>query len=148
MPPTAWPAPAVTPRPKNAGGLAFFVESNGIGADVLELPQSLVHVPVREQPVITAADVTRVRVVQLELGKALQVQLTPSAARELERRSTAEQGRRLVLVINHVPLGVLRLAGPIVDGQVAVFLEVPDAYLPRLLMTLKGEGVPVEEDVR
>lgn len=137
-------APSVTAEaaPKS-GGVELYLESDEPGADVLQLPQSLVQIAVHAQPVLRTTDVASLEVVQVELGKAVEVKLTPTAARELERISAAAGRRRLVFVANHVPLGALRLNGPITDGVVSVFLEVPDAYLPRLLTTLKSEGVPV-----
>lgn len=141
--PSAGPRPATAPAIGAAHGVELFLESNEPGAEVLELPQSLVHIPVRAQPVLSSSDVTSVEVVGSEMGKALQVRFTPSAAQELQRVSAAAGRRRLVLAINGVPLGALRLSGPITEGQIAVFLEVPDVYLPRLLTNLRAEGVPV-----
>ena len=143
--PAAGPQPANAPAVGVARGVELFLESNEPGAEVLELPQSLVHIPVRAQPVLAGSDVTSVEVVGSEMGKALQVKFTATAAQELRRVSAAAGRRRLVLTINSVPLGALRLSGPITEGQIAVFLEVPDAYLPRLLTNLKAEGVPVAE---
>jgi hypothetical protein len=124
-------APAVTTH------VRFYLESLEPGAQTETLPQSGVQIGVRSQPLLTEADVKNVEIGQLDLGQCLLFQLTPDASAALNRVAIASRGRRLVLTVNDVALGAKRIDAPIGANPLAVFVEVPDAYLPRLLAMLK-----------
>ena len=115
----------------------FFLESNASDAAAVELPVSGVRVSVGAKPVFTEGDVATVELVQVDLGRCLMFQLTPAAARDLYRVTGANQGRRLVLLLNQVPVGARRIDAPLTDGQVLMFVEVSDAALPVLVANLK-----------
>lgn len=127
----------VAPSPAIAGRIRFMIESAEPGAPVETLPQSRVRIPVDPAPVLTEADVADVDIGNAELGKGLVFRLTPPGVAAIDRLAADAHGRRIVLVINGVALGALRLEGPIGNGPLTVFVEVPDVYLPRLLATLK-----------
>jgi hypothetical protein len=87
--------------------------------------------------VLTEGDVVAVELMQVELGRCLMFQLTPAAARDLFRLSGASQGRRLVLLLNQVPVGARRIDGPIGDGRIFLFVEVAEPALPALVANLQ-----------
>ena len=113
----------------------------------MALPQSGVHLTVNPQPVVAEGDFTNVELVQVELGKCLMFQLSPSAARDFHRLSGSHQGRRLVLVINGEPLGARRIDGPVANGVVFVFIELPDEALPKLVENLKSTTVTLQREI-
>ena len=115
----------------------FFLETNDSGTAAVELPISGVRVTIGAKPVFTEGDVVDVDLMQVELGKCLMFQLTPSAARDLYRLTGSSQGRRLVLMLNQVPVGARRIDAPLADGRVFMFVEVSDAALPVLVSNLK-----------
>ena len=127
----------------------FFLEAAG-GADgtAVVLPRSGVNVTVNAKPVFTEGDVVNVELVQVDLGKALMFQLTPSAARDFYRLSGSHQGRRLVLVVNDEPLGARRIDGAITDGVVFVFAELSDEKLAALVGNLKASAVALQREIR
>lgn len=127
----------------------FFLEAAGdtVGTPTV-LPRSGVNVAVNSKPVMTEGDIVNVELVQVELGKCLMFQLTPSAARDFYRLSGSHQGRRLVLVVNDVTLGARRLDGPIADGVIYIFVETPEEELPGLVRNLKKSSVAMQQELR
>jgi hypothetical protein len=122
----------------------FFLEQSGGGGLIATLPKSGVQVRIGAKPVFTEGDVVNVEIVQVELGKCLMFQFTPDGARDLYRVSTSNQSRRLVLFLNNVPLGARRMEGPISDGAVLVFVEVPDEDLTALADNLKKTTAAIQ----
>lgn len=115
----------------------FFLETSDSGTAAVELPLSGVRVTIGAKPVFTEGDILDVELMQVELGKCLMFQLTPAAARDLYRLTGSSQGRRLVLMLNQVPVGARRIDAPLVDGRIFVFAEVSEAALPVLVTNLK-----------
>jgi hypothetical protein len=126
----------------------FFLESTsgGDGTPVM-LPQSGVKLTVNSRPVITEGDIVNVELVQVDLGKCLLVQLTPSATRDFYRISVAHQGRRLVLFVNGNPLGARRLDGVITNGVIYVFVEIPELEMPAFVDNLKKSSVAMQREL-
>ena len=124
----------------------FLESADGAGMEMV-LPQSGVHLIVNVQPVLTEGDIANVEVAQVDLGKCLMFQLTPSAARDFYRLSGSHQGRRLLLVVNGTPIGGRRVDGPITDGVVFVFAELPDSALPKLVEDLKKTTVALQREI-
>mgnify|MGYP001572775818 CR=1 FL=1 len=119
----------------------FFLESgDGSGTEIV-LPQSGVRLVVNAKPVLTEGDIVAVELAQVDLGRCLMFQLTPAAVRDFYRLSGSNQGRRLVLLLNDSPVGARRVDGPVTDGVVFVFVELPDADLPKLVDDLKKSTV-------
>ena len=138
-----------TSKPKDYTPVSarFFLESaNGDGTPVA-LPQSGVRLTVNSKPVITEGDIVNVELVQVDLGKCLLLQLTPPATRDFYRLSVTHQGRRLVLLVDGVPLGARRIDGAITNGVVYVFVELPEAELPRLVDNLKKSSVAMQREL-
>jgi hypothetical protein len=127
----------------------FFLEVQGqASGDELTLPRSGVKIIANAKPVLTETDITAVELVQVELGKCLGFQLSPTAARDFYRMSVVAQGRRLVVSINDTPLGARRIDGPIADGVVFVFVELADEILPELVTNLKATIVDLQREVK
>lgn len=127
----------------------FFLEaaSDSDGTAVV-LPRSGVNVTVNSKPVITEGDIINAEVAQVELGKCLMFQLTPSATRDFYRLSGSHQGRRLVLVIDGNGVGARRIDGVITNGVVYVFAEMPDEELPILVQNLKKTSLALQKEIR
>src|SRR3954466_15734457 len=108
----------------------FFLEAASGDGTPIALPQSEVRITVNSKPVLTEGDVVNAEVVQVDLGKCLFFQLTPTATRDFYRMTVTHQGRRLVLLINGAPIGARRIDGAITNGGIFVFVELPDSELP------------------
>jgi len=125
----------------------FFLESGDSRSVSITLPQSGVTLAIGPKPALRSGDIVNVELMQVELGKCLMFQLTPAAARDLYRFSVANQGKRLVLFINGAALGARRIEAPLADGNVLVFLEVPDDTLPVLVASLKKTSADLQRAI-
>jgi hypothetical protein len=132
---------AKDPAPKWA---RFYLESADARANVVLLPRSGVRIAVGTQPVLAENDIVNVELMQVELGKCLMFQLTPTATRDFYRLTGANQGKRLVLTINDEPLGARRIDGALADGVVFVFAEVPEAAMLPLVAGLKKSALALQ----
>jgi len=116
----------------------FYLEARpGETTVEVQLPQSGVLLGVAPKPVFSEYDIVNAEVARVELGLCLLVQLSPSASRDLYRLSVPAQGRRLVLALNGIFLGVHRIEQAMSDGAVPVFLEVADEQLPGIVHQIK-----------
>jgi hypothetical protein len=122
----------------------FFLEAAGNDGVPVTLPQSGVNVIVNPKPVITEGDIVNVELVQVELGRCLMFQLSPSAARDFYRLSVTHLGRRIALLLDGAPAGARRLDGAIGDGVIYVFVERPDEALPALVQQLKKSSAALQ----
>ena len=122
----------------------FYLETKPTEAGLaVQLPQSGVNVNVGPKPVFVEYDIINAEVAQVDLGKCLLVQLTPAASRDLYRLSVASVGRRLVLSLNDKLVGARRIERAMSDGNIMVFVELPDADLPDLVSRLKRTTVDI-----
>ncbi len=132
-------------RPAATAVARFFLETpRGEGAQAT-LPRSEVTIAIQPKPVITEFDVANVEIAEVELGRCLLFQLTAEGSRDLYRLTAANQGRRLVLVVNGEPLGARRIEQPLEGGAVLIFVERPDADLPALVRELRATTVALRE---
>ena len=138
---------AAAPRDYTPLAARFFLEAANNDGTPLTLPQSGVRLSVNSKPVITEGDIVNVELVQVDLGKCLLIQLTPSATRDFYRISVAHQGRRLAMVVNGKALGARRLDGVITNGVLYVFVEVPESELPALVENLKKSSVAMQREL-
>ena len=138
---------AAAPKDYTTMAPRFFLEAGASDGTPVTLPQSGVRLTVNSKPVITEGDIVNVELVQVDLGKCLLVQLTPSATRDFYRLSVTHQGRRLVLLVNDAPLGARRLDGAITNGVIYVFVEVPEGDLPALVTNLKKSSVAFQREL-
>jgi hypothetical protein len=125
----------------------FFLESgDGRGMEIV-LPQSGVRLVINAKPVLTEGDIVAVELAQVDLGKCLVFKLSTAAVRDFYRLSGSNQGRRLVLLLNDSPVGARRVDGPVTDGVVFVFVEIPDAALPKLVDDLKKSTAALQREL-
>ena len=103
------------------------------GERSLAMPISAMQIEVEETPYFSLSDLSLVHHARVELGECLLIQMTPAGARKLYRTSVANQGARLVLVINDDPIGFHRFDQPIENGNLFMFVEVPNSRLPGLI---------------
>lgn len=136
-----------TPRDYTPMTTRLFLESASGDGTPVTLPQSGVRLTVNAKPVITEGDIVNVELVQVDLGKCLLLQLTPSATRDFYRLSVAHQGRRVVILVNNEALGARRIDGPITNGAVFIFVELPESQLPTLVENLKKSSVAVQREL-
>lgn len=135
------------PRDYTSEVARFFLEAANPEGIPVVLPLSGVHIAVNSKPVLTEGDILRVELVQVDLGKCLMFQLSPTAARDFYRLSVTHQGRRLVLVVNGVGLGARTIDGPIADGTIFIFAELPEGDLPAFVDNLKKTTVAVQKEL-
>lgn len=124
----------------------FFVEvpPQIPGAVTTQLPRSGVQVVVSPRPVLVEADVRNVELVKVDLGLCLMFEFTPEGARSLLRLSSANLGRRLVVTLNGKPFGARLLDGPINNGVLLTFVELPDDELTGTAVNLKRTALEVQ----
>lgn len=117
----------------------FYLELKPGEAGVsVDLPRSGLTIGVQRKPVLVEYDIVNAEVAQVELGRCLLVQFTPAAANDLYRLTANAPGRRLVLLLNDQPAGARRIDQAIADGNLLIFLEVPDDVLPQVVRRLKA----------
>lgn len=104
---------------------------------VVELPVSEVRIPVYPRVALPQSDVRNVELVKVDLGLCLLFEFTPSASRSLMRLSSANLGRRLVVTLNGRPMGARVMEGPITDGRLFIFVELPEDQLSDTAVNLK-----------
>ena len=125
----------------------LFLESTDGRAPTVKLPRSGVVIAVSSKAVMTEADIVNAEVVQVDLGRCLMLQVTPSAARDLYRLTGANQGKRLVLTLNDVALGARQIEAPMAEGSVMIFVEMTDAALDDLVRDLKRTSAEVQRQI-
>ena len=126
----------------------FYLENPVTDGIPVTLPQSGVRLTVNSKPVLTEGDVANVELVQVELGRCLLFQLTPSAARDFYRLSATNQGRRMALFLNGRAMGARRIEGPITNGSIYMFIETPEGDLPALVENLKKTSAALQREVK
>lgn len=138
---------AAKPRDYVPMAVRFHLETAGGEGVPFTLPQSGVVLALNQKPVLTEGDVANVELVQVDLGRCVMFQLTPSAARDFYRLSVTHQGRRLALVLDGAAAGARRIDGAIADGVVFMFLERSDDSLPALVENLKKNAAAVQREI-
>ncbi|MFI5356558.1 MAG: hypothetical protein ACHQ4G_04410 [Opitutales bacterium] len=127
----------------------FLLESDAQrGALAVRLPVSGVQVRVAPKPVITEYDIVHVIEAKVDLGPCLLFQLTPAAARDVYRLSARNLNRRLLLVLNGEPVGVRVIDRPLEAGMLFIFLEVPNASLPKLVNDLNRTCLRLQREAQ
>lgn len=123
----------------------FHLESSdGEGLPAV-LPRSGVVLRLNPKPVLTEADIAGADVAEVELGRCLLLTLTPAAGRDLYRLSVAHQGRRMALQLDGAFIGARRIDGPISDGRIFIFLELPDEALPGVVAELRKTAATIRK---
>jgi len=135
--------PEIAPAPAVA---RFLLESDAVRTSEIVLPVSGVVIRVLPQPVILEYDIVNAELAEVELGQCLLFELTPGAARDLFRLSAANPGRRLVLLLNDIPVGARVIDRPLDEGVIHVFCEVPDHELPALVSRIKRTAAEIRRE--
>jgi hypothetical protein len=138
---------ASKPKGYKPMSVRFFLEAGSGEGTAVTLPQSGVRVTCNSKPVITEGDITNVELVQVDLGKAIMFQLTPTASRDFYRLSGTHQGRRIVLVVDGDALGARRIDGAIMNGVVFVFVEISETAMGALVENLKKSSVALQKEI-
>jgi hypothetical protein len=116
----------------------FFMEVRpGTAGVSVQLPVSKVMLNINPKPVLVEYDIANVEFAKVDLGWCLYFQFTNAAARDLYRLSVANNGGRLVLTLNDTPVGARVIDGPIADGNLLIFVELPNDQLPPIAERLK-----------
>lgn len=126
----------------------LFLESTDANAPTVKLPRSGVVIAVSSKAVITEGDIINAEVVQVELGRCLLLQVTPTAARDLYRLTGSNQGRRLVLTLNDVALGARQIDRPFDEGSIMIFVELSDVELATLVVDLKRTSAELQQAIK
>jgi len=121
----------------------LFLESGGDEGVPAVLPRSGVTLQLNPKPVLTEADLAGADVAEVELGRCLLLYLNSAAARDFYRLTVTHQGRRLALQLDGVVIGARRIDGPVADGKVFLFVEMPDESLPGLVEGLRATAESV-----
>jgi hypothetical protein len=125
-------------KDKNTERARFLLESDTDKSVLVTLPMSGVQISVLPKPVFTEYDIVHVDIAHIELGDCLVFQFTPAAARDLQRITTENPGRRLVLTLGGVAFGARRIDKPLLRGTLFVYVETTDAALPALAASLNA----------
>lgn len=112
---------------------------------LVKMPLSEVEIAVQPEAVISEFDYLSVEPVKLELGTCLFFRLKPAAARDFYGITVANQGKRLVLLINGKPVGARRIEAPIADGRIHIFVEAPDEAVEELGEQLRKTNVEIQK---
>ena len=103
----------------------------------VQLPVSKLVLTVNPKPVLVESGIANVEFAKVDLGWCLYFQFSSAAARDLYRLSAANLGGRLVLTLNDTPVGARVLDQVIADGNLLIFVEVPNEELPPIAERLK-----------
>lgn len=117
--------------------IALYVESGRGDRREYVLPQSGVTVTCGTTPVVTNGGVAHAGVAQLELGKALLLELTKAGLERLQGELAATQAARVVVVVNGSPIGVFRTDPAPSVASLVVFVELSEDELSDVVETLK-----------
>lgn len=125
----------------------FFLEATGEPSVAVELPVSGLELAVPLRPVITEYDIETVGVAACELGSCLEFQFRASAIRDIYRLTASQTGRRLILLVNGEALGAHRIAHPITDGVLRVYVEKPDTEIVLLARNLQLTSAALQPEM-
>ncbi len=126
----------------------LFLESTDGRGPTKTLPKSGVVISIGTKAIITEIDVLNAEVAQVDLGRCLMLQLTPAATRDLYRITGSNQGKRLVLTLNDVPVGARKIDAPFTDGTLFIFVEMTDVQLDSLVRDLKRTSLEMQKDIQ
>jgi hypothetical protein len=116
----------------------FFMEVRpGTPGVAVQLPVSKVLLNINPKPVLVEYDIANAEFAKVDLGWCLYFKFTSAAARDLYRLTATNNGGRLVLTLNDTPVGARVIDGPIADGTLLIFVELPNDQLPPIAERLK-----------
>lgn len=103
----------------------------------VELPQSHLVYVVDAQPILWEGHFTNAELLQVEEGLCVLLQCNAAGTRELYRQTASNQGGRLILLVNEEPMGARYVESPLGDGNLVLFVELPDSEIPAFVSDLK-----------
>ena len=126
----------------------FMLEGTGKDAGgTVRLPRSGTVLQVAAKSQFSEYDIVNCSVVDNELGKSLVFELTPQAARDLYRLTATNQGKRIVTVLNGVPIGARRIEGPFNDGYILTYVEIEDQELTELAKNITLTSTDAKKEI-
>lgn len=120
--------------------MRFYVEADNTGSNwsqTVTMPKSKIDFIVHRFPVMVESNVIDVQLMKVDSGLCLLFVFDDQGTRELYRQSVSNNGRRVVTIINGEPIGARQFDGPIVDGALFTFTELPDEALHELVESLQ-----------
>lgn len=131
----------------------LMIETKGVNygsltGSVVTLPVSGTKISIQGEPLVNEFEIYNVELVQVEMGKALLIQVSEKGARDLYRGSVSHLGARIVLMVNGNAIGARRIDGAIQDGKLYTFVEVEDDALDDLVLDLKESIVGLQRHKR
>jgi hypothetical protein len=121
---------------------------NADASTATALPLSGQRIPYDPAPVLNEGDIIGVKIAQTQMGSCTIFSLTPEATRKLYRISATNQGDRLVVTINGVPTGVIKMSQAMDTGALPVYLEISDADLPELVKGMNATTVEIQKRLK
>lgn len=110
------------------------------------LPVSGSHITVQSKPVYAEWDIASVTSYETEFGPAIVLLFRPEAAAAFYRTTINNQGKRLVVTINGVPLGAYYIKAPVEDGRIMFYLEIPDEEIPEVVRSIQKTSDEIKEE--
>ncbi len=121
-------------------------EDNGFGA-VARMPISGVAIPLQPEAILSEYDYAKIELAELEFGAGLIFTLKPAAARAFYGITVANQGRRLVLLIDGLAMGARRIESPVATGVISIFLETTDENLEEIAAKLEKSNLEIQKQL-
>ena len=121
----------------------IYLEAAEDSARVVTTPRSGVQLTIGSKPVFTEHDIAKVSIAHLDQGQCLAIQFTSLAARDLQRITAENPGRKLVLMLGDVAFGARQTEKPLDRGVLMIFVEAPDSALPALVDNLNATSAAV-----
>jgi hypothetical protein len=121
---------------------------NADASTATALPLSGQRIAYDPTPVLNESDIIGVKIEQTQMGSCTIFSLTDEATRGLYRVSATHQGFRLVVTLNGVPTGIIKLGQAISTGTLPVYLEIPDTDLPELVKGMNATCVEIQKRLR
>lgn len=110
------------------------------------LPVSGSHITVRSKPIYGEWDIAQAGHFETEFGPAIILLFRSEAATDFYRTTISNQGRRLVVTINGLPLGAHYIDRPIEDGRISFFLEIPDEEVPEVARAIQKTSEQIRKE--
>src|SRR5690625_5059561 len=101
------------------------------------LPVSGSHLTVKSKAAFGETDIASATEVETEFGPAVMLVFRSRSTPDFYRKTISNQGKRMAITVNGVPLGAYYIDRPIEDGRILFFLEVPDEDLPEIVRSIQ-----------
>ncbi len=102
------------------------------------LPVTQATYYVHPNPVLIEGDPAGADIAEVPAGKGVLFHFKDREAKTLWQVTAGNIGRRMVLTVNEMPLGVRLIEEPITDGELFMFVELSEKDLPEFMEDLKS----------